>query len=316
MPIPGNTSSEGKKPTTPTIGSATAGNASASVAFTPSTYAGKSGIFYTATSSPGGFTGTNTVSPINVGSLVNGTAYTFTVFGTTVYGVNSDVSASSNPVTPTVSYAVAPGSTSANEGTTVTFTVTTVNFGSGTLYWTLEGISGTINNADFSSPASAVTAGGSVTITSNSGSFAVVLSNDTTTEGAESFRANLRTGSTTGTVVATSATVTVADTSVAAPPPPPPPPPDPGGGGPPPPPGGGGPPPPSGVTCGSCQSYTVLEPVCSGEDLYYGIFVGTRKACSDGSYEICTTPSFTGFGACYRINVSACGGVGGSGTSC
>ena len=281
MPIPGNAPSAGKKPTTPTIGAATAGNASASVAFTPSTYIGKGTITYTATSNPGGATGTSSSSPITVSGLSNGTAYTFNVFGTTNYGVNSDVSAFTSPVTPTVSYSLAPGSTSANEGTTVTFTVTTVNFGSGTLYWTLEGISGTINNADFSSPANAVTAGGSVTITSNSGSFAVVLSNDTTTEGTESFRANLRTGSTTGTVVATSATVTVADTSVAAPPPPPPP--DPG---PPPPPDPGPPasppaasppaasppasPPPPTSPCAGGAACEVYGNTCTNLDVLYG----------------------------------------------
>lgn len=123
-----------------------------------------------------------------------------------------------------LSYAISPSSTSVNEGTTVTFTVTTTGFGSGTLYWTLTGISGTINNTDFSSPASAVTAGGSVTITNNSGSFAVTLSNDATTEGTESFAAQLRTISTTGTIVKTSSTITVADTSTTPAPPPPPPP--------------------------------------------------------------------------------------------
>jgi hypothetical protein len=214
LPISGNSASAGKKPTAPTIGAATAGNASASVAFTPSTYIGKDTITYTATSNPGGFTGSGSSSPITVSGLSNGTQYTFTVSGTTNYGVSSDASAFSSPVTPTVTYSVAPNSTSVNEGATVTFTVTTTNFGSGTLYWTLEGVSGTINNADFSSPANAVTSGGSVSISGNTGSFAVVLSNDVTTEGAESFRANLRTGSTTGTVVATSSTVAVADTSI------------------------------------------------------------------------------------------------------
>ena len=56
MPITGVTSSSGgRKPTAPTIGSATAGNASASVAFTVPTYLGKpsNNNLYTATSSPG-----------------------------------------------------------------------------------------------------------------------------------------------------------------------------------------------------------------------------------------------------------------------
>jgi hypothetical protein len=216
MPIPGNAPSAGKKPTTPIIGSVTAGNASASVAFTPSTYIGKDTVTYTATSNPGGFTGTGSSSPVTVSGLSNGTQYTFNVVGTTNYGVSSGASEFSGPVTPTLTYALAPNATLVNEGATVTFTVTTVNFGSGTLYWTLEGILGTINNSDFSSPANAVSSGGSVTITDNSGSFAVALSNDATTEGAESFRANLRTGSASGPIVATSSTVAVTDTSVPA----------------------------------------------------------------------------------------------------
>ena len=68
-----------------------------------------------------------------------------------------------------ITYSISPSTTSVNEGSSVTFTVTTTNFGSGTLYWTLEAVSGTVNNTDFSSPANAVTAGGSVTITNNSG---------------------------------------------------------------------------------------------------------------------------------------------------
>jgi hypothetical protein len=112
-----------------------------------------------------------------------------------------------------ITYAISPSTTSVNEGSSVTFTVTTTGFGSGTLYWTLEAVSGTVNNTDFSSPANAVTSGGSVTITSNSGTFAVTLANDATTEGAETFRSRLRTGSTSGTIVATSSTITINDTS-------------------------------------------------------------------------------------------------------
>ena len=99
MPIPGNSHSAGKKPSTPTIGNATAGNASASVAFTASTYIGKGTISYTATSTPGARTGSGS-SPITVSSLTNGTAYTFSVAGTTNYGVPSDASEFSGPVTP------------------------------------------------------------------------------------------------------------------------------------------------------------------------------------------------------------------------
>ena len=60
MRVVGNAPSGGKKPTTPTIGTATDGGTgtTVSVAFTPSTYIGKGTITYTATSSPGSLTAT------------------------------------------------------------------------------------------------------------------------------------------------------------------------------------------------------------------------------------------------------------------
>jgi hypothetical protein len=53
---------------------------------------------YTATSSPGGLTGTGSGSPLIVTGLTNGTAYTFTVTASNPFG--SATSASSNSVTP------------------------------------------------------------------------------------------------------------------------------------------------------------------------------------------------------------------------
>lgn len=87
-------------PGAPTIGAATAGNASASVTFTPPASDGGSTITsYTVTSSPGGLTSTGTASPINVAGLTNGTAYTFTVTATNGIGTGP-ASASSNSITP------------------------------------------------------------------------------------------------------------------------------------------------------------------------------------------------------------------------
>ena len=90
-----------KAPDAPTIGTATPGDASAFVVFTaPSDVGGGAITGYTAISSPGGFIGTGTSSPITVSGLSNGTAYTFTVFANNVYG-NSPASAASNSTTPT-----------------------------------------------------------------------------------------------------------------------------------------------------------------------------------------------------------------------
>ena len=84
----------------PTIGTATAGNAQATVSFTaPASNGGSAITSYTATSSPGGVTGTGTASPITVTGLTNGTTYTFTVTATNSVGTSLPSSAS-NSVTP------------------------------------------------------------------------------------------------------------------------------------------------------------------------------------------------------------------------
>ena len=89
-----------KVPNAPTIGTATGGNTQASVAFTAPADTGGSVITsYTVTSSPSGFTGTGASSPIVVTGLANGTAYTFTVVATNIYGAGPS-SAASNSVTP------------------------------------------------------------------------------------------------------------------------------------------------------------------------------------------------------------------------
>ena len=111
-------------------------------------------------------------------------------------------------------YQITPNFTTRNEGQSVVFTITANGVANGTVvYWVLEGVTGNITNSDFTSPSSSVTSGGSVTINNNTASFTVAISNDVQTEGSESFHALLKTGSSTGTTVATSATVTIIDTS-------------------------------------------------------------------------------------------------------
>ncbi|MGC2457247.1 MAG: CARDB domain-containing protein [Gallionellaceae bacterium] len=122
-------------PGAPTIGTATAGNASASVAFTAPVSNGGSAITgYTATSTPGSITGTCASSPCTVSALTNGTSYTFTVHATNAVG-NSAESSASNAMTPkasqTISFGSAPSvvvdgtgtmNATATSGYTITFT--------------------------------------------------------------------------------------------------------------------------------------------------------------------------------------------------
>ena len=94
-------SSAGRKPGTPTIGTATAGDGQASVTFTAPTYLGKpnSSLTYTAVSSPSSISQTGSGSPIIVTGLSNGTPYSFTVkLSNTV--LDSEFSSSTSPVTP------------------------------------------------------------------------------------------------------------------------------------------------------------------------------------------------------------------------
>lgn len=88
-------------PDPPTIGTATAGNGQCSVTFTPPGNDGGASITgYTATSTPGSFTGSSSGSPVTVSGLSNGTGYTFTVYATNSQG-NSSTSSASNTCTPT-----------------------------------------------------------------------------------------------------------------------------------------------------------------------------------------------------------------------
>jgi predicted outer membrane repeat protein len=125
-------------PGAPVIGPATAGDAQATVTFTPPASNGGSAITgYTVTSSPGGITATGAASPITVNGLTNGTAYTFTVTATNSAGIGP-ASAASNSVTPKAAQTITfanPGPQ--NFGTAPTLTATsssglTVTFSSAT----------------------------------------------------------------------------------------------------------------------------------------------------------------------------------------
>jgi hypothetical protein len=85
-------------PDVPTIGTATEGASSATVAFTAATKGGPV-TTYTALSSPGSFTGTGSSSPVTVTGLTNGTSYTFTVRANNATG-SSPYSSASNAAVP------------------------------------------------------------------------------------------------------------------------------------------------------------------------------------------------------------------------
>ncbi len=114
-------------PGAPTIGTATAGNTTATVTFTaPASTGGTAITGYTVTSSPAGGTDSNagtTGLTHTITGLSNGTAYTFTVVATNSVG-NSPASSASNSVTP-VTVPGAPTSvlaTAGNGQATVSFT--------------------------------------------------------------------------------------------------------------------------------------------------------------------------------------------------
>jgi hypothetical protein len=99
-------------------------------------------------------------------------------------------------------YTLTPAAFNVNEGSSLTFTVGGTNIVNGTYYWSVDAGSGDVS-----------TTSGSFTITSNSGTFSVTPTADATTEGSETFIVYLRSGSITGTVLA-SETITINDTSL------------------------------------------------------------------------------------------------------
>ena len=125
---------------------------------------------------------------------------------------------------PTPIYSITPSTTSINEGQSVTFNVTTTWVDNNTtLYWS---DSGTVGSADFTQGIASgsvyisagnfvqgVPIGSASNSNTGSGSFLLTAANDLLTEGNETLIARLRTGSTSGTIVATASTVTVVDTT-------------------------------------------------------------------------------------------------------
>jgi len=123
--------------------------------------------------------------------------------------VATSASVSVNDVVPTVS--ISESTTTVDEGSSVTFTITATGFPSGTtLYWTTYQESGTITASDFTDSATE----GSFSISSGTGTVVRSISSDRLTESiAESFKLEIRRDSTSGTIVATSEIITINDRS-------------------------------------------------------------------------------------------------------
>lgn len=116
---------------------------------------------------------------------------------------------------PTIAPGIITPITSLNvidEGDSVVVNVGTTDFEGQTLYWTIQGVTGTINSSDFSD-----ISGSFVVQSNNFGTLTITSLADATTEGTESFVIQIRTNSTSGPIKATSGTITINDTSLSGP---------------------------------------------------------------------------------------------------
>lgn len=131
--------------------------------------------------------------------------FTVSVLGTAagpIVATSTTITIVDTSLTP---YTITPASSSVNEGATLTVNVTTVP-ADGTFYWTITHI--TTVAGDFTADSGTVVTSGSA------GSFTITTADDRVTEGSQTFSLSLRETSITGTVLATSSTVTISDTSL------------------------------------------------------------------------------------------------------
>lgn len=152
---------------------------------------------------PGTLTG---ISYVPVADLTTEGAETLTVelkFGTYTWASNVTLTLSDSSTTPNIT--ITPSTTNITEGQQITFTVTDSNSNNATLYWTIT-TAGGVSTSDFTGG----NLSGSFVLSSGSGTINMTPVADGLTE-TESFTLQVRSGSTTGTVLATSSTINIID---------------------------------------------------------------------------------------------------------
>ena len=210
--------------------SAASVNEGSSVSFTVNTVNASGTLYYstngtanaadfTDNSLTGSFSLVSTGSTTGVGTIVRSIATDFDSesgeqFSITVRtgstsgpGVTTSSNVTIGDVTPTVN--IAESTTSVDEGGSVTFTISGSNIPDGNYYYTIYEEEGTIASTDFN-PANL---NGVFSVNNNSGSITITIAEDITSEGPDKFKIQIRTGSTSGTVIAESNAITINDTS-------------------------------------------------------------------------------------------------------
>jgi hypothetical protein len=156
--------------------------------------------------------GSITVTPTANQNTDGEKTFTLSIRSVDIYGTilatSESITINDTSLTPEPTYTLTPAADNIDEGSSLEFTVGGTNITNGTYYWTVETSAG-----DFT------TNTGEVSVTDNSGSFTVTPTEDSTTEGLETFTVALRSGSVSGSILETSESITINDTSLAPVPP-------------------------------------------------------------------------------------------------